>query len=185
MNDINYTKEELQKKLQILEESEQIDKEIQESRCPVCGGELQYVFNEGGGDSIVIPYSAEIRCKKCGMFSKTVERNSQQSYLWKSDGSDEIALKRDVWYSVKGYVKKRNIDKEIYGHLVHLRGLSEAFNKMGGALYSGICADEMNEIIDELRNKYKIEIHYWQPMAGRVDFENLDELIKKYEKSGQ
>ncbi len=185
MNDINYTKEDLQKKLQILEESEKIDKEIQASRCPICGGELEYVFNEGGGDSIVIPYSAEIKCKKCDMFSKIIKRNSQQSYLWKSDGSDEISLKRDVWNSVKGYVKKRNIDKEIYGHLVHLRGLSETFNKMGGALYSSICADEMNEIINELRDKYKVEIHYWQPMAGRVNFENLDKLIKKYEKSGK
>jgi hypothetical protein len=119
------------------------------------------------------------------MFSKVIKRNSQESYHWISDGRDELALKEDVWNSVKGYVKKRNIDKEIYGLLVHLRGLSEAFNKMGGALYSGICADEMDEIIDELRIKYKIEIYYWQPMAGRVDFKNLDELIKKCEKSGQ
>ena len=106
MNDIHYTKEELQKKLRILEESEKIDREIRSSRCPVCGGELQYVFQQGGGDSIVIPYSAEIKCKRCGMFSKIIRRNSQQSYLWKSDGSDEISLKRDVWNAVKSYVKQ-------------------------------------------------------------------------------
>lgn len=112
MKDITYTKEELQKKIKILEESEQIDNEILGSRCPVCGGELEYVFNEGGGDSIVIPYSATIQCKKCDMFTKTVHRNSQQSYLWNSDGSDEISLKSDVWNSVKGYVKKSLYPRE-------------------------------------------------------------------------
>lgn len=105
MNDIHYKKEELQKKLMILEESEKIEQEIKSSRCPACGGELQYVFNRGGGDSIVIPYSAEIKCKRCGVFSKTIRRSSQQSYLWNSDGSDEISLKRDVWNAVKSYVK--------------------------------------------------------------------------------
>ena len=106
MNDIHYTKEELQKKLRILEESEKIDREIRSSRCPVCGGELQYVFNRGAGESIVIPYSAEIKCKRCDMFSKTIRRNTYQSYHWKSDGSDEISLKRDVWNAVKSYVKQ-------------------------------------------------------------------------------
>ena len=106
MNDIHYTKEELQKKLRILEESEKIDREIRSSRCPVCGGELQYVFQQGGGDSIVIPYSAEIKCKRCGMFSKIIRRTSQQSHLWRSDGTDEISLKRDVWNAVKSYVKQ-------------------------------------------------------------------------------
>ena len=105
MNDIHYTKEKLQKQLAILEESDAIDSEILSSRCPVCGGELQYVFNIGGGDSIVIPYSAEIKCKSCDMFSKTIRRNTYQSYHWRSDGSDEISLKRDVWNSIKRYVK--------------------------------------------------------------------------------
>ena len=106
MNDIHYTKEKLQKQLAILEESEKIDREIQSSRYPVCGGELQYVFNIGGGDSIVIPYSAEIKCKRWGMFSKIIRRNTYQSYHWRSDGSDEISLKRDVWNAVKSYVKQ-------------------------------------------------------------------------------
>ena len=180
MNDINYKKEELQKKLEILEESEKIDKEIQSSRFPVCGGELEYVFNQGGGDSIVTPYSAEIKCKKCDMFSKVIRRDSQQSYHWKSDGSDEISLKRDVWNSVKGYVKPADRRKEIYDNLIKLKNLSEAFNNMGGYLYSSICADEMNEIIHTLQNKYEVNVEYWQCMPGRVDFTNLDKLIEKY-----
>jgi uncharacterized protein YeeX (DUF496 family) len=180
MNDIHYNKEELQKKLEILEESEKIDSAIQFSRCPVCGGELEYVFNQGGGDSMVTPYSAEIKCKKCDMFSKVIRRNSQQSYLWNSDGSDEISLKRDVWNSVKGYVKQADTRKEIYDLLIKLRDLSEAFNNMTGYLYSGICADEINEIIETLKTKYDVNVNYWQPSAGRVSFTNLQSLIEKY-----
>ena len=182
MNDINYKKEELQKKLEILEESEKIDSEIQSSRCPVCGGELEYVFNQGGGDSIVTPYSAEIKCKKCDMFSKVIRRNSQQSYHWNSDGSDEISLKRDVWNSVKGYVKPADIKKEIYDNLVQLKNLSEAFNNMGGYLYSSICADEINEILAKLK-KYGIDVDYYQLMPGRVTFPTLYKLIEKYKES--
>jgi hypothetical protein len=185
MNDIHYNKEELQKKLKIVEESEKIDKEIQSSRCPVCGGELEYVFNQGGGDSIVTPYSAEIKCKKCDMFSKVIRRNSQQSYHWNSDGSDEISLKRDVWNSVKRYVKPADRRKEIYDLLIQLRDLAKAFNSMTGYLYSGICADEINEIIDILKNKYDVKVNYWQPSEGRVSFTNLQSLIEKYEKSGE
>ena len=185
MNDIHYNKEELQKKLEILEESEKIDKEIQSSRCPVCGGELEYVFNQGGGDSIVKPYSAKIKCKKCDMFSKVIRRNSQQSYLWISDGTDELSLKKDVWNSVKGYVKPANRRKEIYDLLVQLRNLAQAFNRMGGYLYSGICAAEINEIIDTLKNKYDVNVDYWQPSEGRVNFTNLQSLIEKYEESGK
>ena len=185
MNDINYKKEELQKKLKILEESEKIDKEIQSSRCPVCGGELEYVFNQGGGDSILAPYSAEIKCKKCDMFSKVIRRSSQQTYLWNSDGSDEISLKRDVWNSVKGYVKPEDRRKEIYDLLIKLRDLSKAFNDMTGYLYSGICADEINEIIETLKTKYDVNVNYWQPYDGRVSFTNLQSLIEKYEENGK
>jgi len=185
MNDIHYSKEELQKKLKIVEKSEQIDKEIQSSRCPVCGGELEYVFNQGGGDSIVIPYSAEIKCKKCGMFSKVIRRNSQQSYHWKSDGSDELSLKEDVWNSVKRYVKPADRRKEIYDLLIKLRDLSKAFNDMTGYLYSSICADEINEIIKTLKTKYDVNVIYWQPCAGMVSFTNLQSLIEKYENGGE
>ena len=73
--------------------------------------------------------------------------------------------------------------KEIYSLLIKLRDLSDAFNKMGGSLYSGICADEINEIIDTLNEKYGVEVSYYQPFAGRVSFTNLQSLIEKYEES--
>lgn len=74
---------------------------------------------------------------------------------------------------------------EIYDLLIKLRDLSKAFNNMVGYLYSGICADEINEIIDTLKTKYDVNVNYWQPYAGRVNFTNLQSLIEKYEESGK
>ena len=62
-------------------------------------------FHQRGGDSIVIPFWAEIKCKSCRMFSRKVEKDCYESYHWKYDGSDEINLKEEVWYAVKRYCK--------------------------------------------------------------------------------
>ena len=85
----------------------------------------------------------------------------------------------------KGYVKLADRKKEIYDLLIKIRDLSEAFNNMGGYLYSSICADEINEIINTLKNKYDVNVNYWQPSDGRVSFTNLQSLIEKYEESGK
>ena len=69
--------------------------------------------------------------------------------------------------------------EEIYDLLIQLKKLSEAFNQMIGSLYSGICADEMNEILDELK-KMDVKVTYYQYIPGRVRFTNLDKLIEKY-----
>ena len=106
MRDISYSEEELNKKLNILKKDREINEEIEQSRCPVCGGRLEYVLHPGGGDSIVIPFTGELKCTRCDMFSKKISRNSQQSYHWRYDGSSEIALKEEVWNSVKPYVRK-------------------------------------------------------------------------------
>jgi len=69
--------------------------------------------------------------------------------------------------------------KQIYDNLIELKKLSEAFNKMGGYLYSSICADEMNVILEKLK-KYQVEVNYYQWIPGRVEFSNLDKLIEQY-----
>ena len=107
MRDIIYSEEELNKKLEIVKKDKVINLEIANYRCPVCGGELEYVLHPGGGDSIVIPFVGELKCSVCNMFSKKVSRDSYQSYHWKYDGSSEISLKEDVWNSVKSFVKKK------------------------------------------------------------------------------
>lgn len=104
MRNNSYSKEELLKKY-ILEKDREISNEIKNSHCPVCGGNLKYILHTGGGDSIVIPFTGEIKCTNCDMFSKKISRDSQQSYHWKYDGSSEVLLKEEVWNSVKPYVK--------------------------------------------------------------------------------
>ena len=101
-----FDKELLKRQLQYAEREEKLNKEIALAKCPICGGGLEMNFHKGGGDSIVIPFWAEIKCKSCGMFSKKVERNSHESYHWKYDGSDEIRLKEEVWHKVKQYCKR-------------------------------------------------------------------------------
>ena len=70
--------------------------------------------------------------------------------------------------------------EEIYDLLILLRKLSEAFNHMIGSLYSGICAGEMNDIIDTLNEKYNVKVNYYQYIPGRVRYTNLDRLIELY-----
>ena len=67
---------------------------------------LEMHFHQGGGDSIVKPFWAEIKCKSCEMFSKKVKKDSYESYHWKYDGSDEIKLKEEVWLGVRQYCKR-------------------------------------------------------------------------------
>ena len=101
-----FDKELLKRQMRCAEREEKLNKEIALAKCPICGGDLEMNFHKGGGDSIVIPFWAEIKCKSCGIFSKKVERNSYESYHWNYDGSDEIALKEEVWYSVMRYCKR-------------------------------------------------------------------------------
>lgn len=110
---------------------------------------------------------------------------------------DKEATKRDIERQIRerkefnkkfGSIQADNIDEkirdeEIYDLLIELKSLSEAFNRMVGPLYSGICANEMNEILDRLNDKYGLKVNYWQYIPGRVDFSNLDKLIEKYRKS--
>lgn len=71
-------------------------------------------------------------------------------------------------------------DKEIYGLLTELKKRGEAFNKMIGDLYPGICADDMNKIMYKLEHKFHINVKWFQPRLRHIEFLNLDELIEKY-----
>lgn len=69
--------------------------------------------------------------------------------------------------------------KYIYALLNELKTRATVFNQMVGPLYSGICADEINEILNELK-KLDVVVNYYQYMPGRVHFSNLDKLIETY-----
>lgn len=71
-------------------------------------------------------------------------------------------------------------NKKIYDLLIELQKHGEAFNKMVGTLYSGICADEINNILNKLKRNYNVEVSYYQWIPGRIEFNNLESLIKTY-----
>ena len=56
---------------------------------------------------------------------------------------------------------------------------------MGGSLYPGICADEMNKIILILNETFGIDVKFHQDVSGRVEFTNLKTLIEEYENKNQ
>jgi len=68
----------------------------------------------------------------------------------------------------------------IWNYLDELERLGHAFNSMVGSLYSGICADEINNIINILKEQYNVKVSWYQPIPGRVEFSNLIELKKEY-----
>ena len=70
--------------------------------------------------------------------------------------------------------------KEIYDLLCKLKERGKIFNMMNGSLYSGIVADEMNNIFYTLKDTYSIDVQFYQPCDGRVTFYNLDKLIDEY-----
>jgi hypothetical protein len=71
-------------------------------------------------------------------------------------------------------------NKTILEKLVELKRLGEAFNQMGGSLYSSICAGEMNQILDDLKEHHDVEVTWWQPQDGRIVFKNINTLIEEY-----
>ena len=70
--------------------------------------------------------------------------------------------------------------KEIYDLLCGLKETSKVFNMMNGSLYSSIYADEMNDIIYKLQDRYSVHVDFYQPCDGRAVFLNLDKLIDEY-----
>ena len=74
--------------------------------------------------------------------------------------------------------------KFVLESLYNLQKLYDIFNQMSGSLYSEICADEMNKIIQILNETFDIGVNYYQDVPGRVKFTNLKTLIEEYENKG-
>ena len=73
----------------------------------------------------------------------------------------------------------KDINKEILEKLQKLQSLGVVFNQQVGYLYSSITADEINKVMDDLRENYDIEIKFYQPMPGRIDLSYVDRLIER------
>lgn len=71
-------------------------------------------------------------------------------------------------------------NKTVLEKLIELNRLGEVFNKMGGYLYSNICAVEISELLNDLKKHHNVEVDWSQPCMGRIEFINLNDLINKY-----
>ena len=117
----------------------------------------------------------QYQCDCCGKLTDVLDPDQKLPDGWKVmiPGSDKYK-----------HLCPECARKYIQESLHKLQKLSEAFNLMGGTLYSGICADEMNDIILTLNETFGIDVEYYQYMPGRVEFTNLKTLIEKYGNEG-
>lgn len=113
----------------------------------------------------------QYQCDCCGKLTDVLDPDQKLPDGWKImiPGSDKY--KHLCPECTKKYIRES---------LYKLQKLSEAFNQMGGSLYSGICADEMNDIILTLNETFGIDVKYYQYIPGRVEFTNLKTLIEEY-----
>lgn len=117
----------------------------------------------------------QYQCDCCGKLTDVLDPDQKLPDGWKIiiPGSDKY--KHLCPECAKKYIRES---------LYKLQKLSDAFNQMGGSLYSGICADEMNDIILTLNETFGIDVKYYQYMPGRVKFTNLKTLIEEYGNKG-
>jgi hypothetical protein len=94
----------LKNKLKIAEKIESIENKINQSKCPVCGGNLKYKTGISTNECYSYAYG-KIFCTCCNTFSDVVERNSYEAYHWNFDGSSELELLEDTFNKVKNYLK--------------------------------------------------------------------------------
>ena len=73
-------------------------------------------------------------------------------------------------------------DIEILEKLKELKQHGEVFNQLTGSLYSNIEADKINDLVNDLKENYGIDIDIYQWMPGRADFSHIDRLIEQYDR---
>lgn len=117
----------------------------------------------------------QYQCDCCGKLTDVLDPDQKLPDGWKI-----MIPSSDKYKHLCPECARKYIQESLY----KLKKLSEAFNLMGGSLYSGICADEMNDIILTLNETFGIDVDYYQYMPGRVEFTNLKTLIEKYGNEG-
>ena len=102
----------------------------------------------------------QYQCDCCGCFTDVLNPDQRLPDGWKTIIPDSDKYKHLCPECAKKFVLES---------LYNLQKLCDAFNLMGGSLYSGICADEMNKIIRILNETFDIGVNYYQAVPGRVD----------------
>ena len=114
----------------------------------------------------------QYQCDCCGCLSDVLDPDQKLPDGWKVIIPDSDKYKHLCPECAKKFVLES---------LYNLRKLCDVFNQVSGSLYSEICADEMNKIIQILNETFDIGVNYYQDVPGRVKFTNLKTLIEEYE----
>ena len=114
----------------------------------------------------------QYQCDCCGCLTDVLDLDQKLPDGWKVIIPDSDKYKHLCPECAKKFVLES---------LYNLRKLCDVFNQMSGSLYSEICADEMNKIIQILNETFDIGVNYYQDVPGRVKFTNLKTLIEEYE----
>ena len=117
----------------------------------------------------------QYQCDCCGCLSDVLDPDQKLPDGWKVIIPDSDKYKHLCPECAKKFVLES---------LYNLRKLCDVFNQVSGSLYSEICADEMNKIIQILNETFDIGVNYYQDVPGRVKFTNLKTLIEEYENKG-
>ena len=117
----------------------------------------------------------QYQCDCCGCLSDVLDPDQKLPDGWKVIIPDSDKYKHLCPECAKKFVLES---------LYNLRKLCDVFNQMSGSLYSEICTDEMNKIIQILNETFDIGVNYYQDVPGRVKFTNLKTLIEEYENKG-
>ena len=117
----------------------------------------------------------QYQCDCCGCLTDVLDSDQKLPDGWKVIIPDSDKYKHLCPECAKKFVLES---------LYNLRKLCDVFNQVSGSLYSEICADEMNKIIQILNETFDIGVNYYQDVPGRVKFTNLKTLIEEYENKG-
>ena len=117
----------------------------------------------------------QYQCDCCGCLTDVLDPDQKLPDGWKVIIPDSDKYKHLCPECAKKFVLES---------LYNLRKLCDTFNQMSGSLYSEICADEMNKIIQILNETFDIGVNYYQDAPGRVKFTNLKTLIEEYAHKG-
>ena len=117
----------------------------------------------------------QYQCDCCGCLSDVLDPDQKLPDGWKVIIPDSDKYKHLCPECAKKFVLES---------LYNLRKLCDVFNQVSGSLYSEICADEMNKIIQILNETFDIGVNYYQDVPGRVKFTNIKTLIEEYENKG-
>lgn len=110
------------------------------------------------------------------------QRNVNNGSGMRGPSGDLIKYSFDTLFNEVAWRLMVMSDAEILEKLKELKKCGEVFNQLTGSLYSGIEADKINDLVNDLEENYGIDVKIRQIIPGRADFSYVDRLIEQYDR---